>query len=71
MFGKKKKEKKGKWWKSNDQLEFETAAGTSYRILTGMMVLFIIGILMMGISIVIKSVLRTNPSNQKAASGLL
>jgi len=69
MFGKNKDKKKGKWWKSNEEVEFETVSGNSYKLLKGVLVIFIIGIIIIGIGVVIYATPSVK-ANKKAYQGL-
>ncbi|GMO14763.1 MAG: hypothetical protein Ta2E_05290 [Mycoplasmoidaceae bacterium] len=58
MFGigkNKTKEKKPKWWKTNDKTEFQMAAGSNFKIARGFAVLLIVGIFLFAIAGIIRS----------------
>ncbi|MDR2653821.1 MAG: hypothetical protein LBB39_00730 [Mycoplasmataceae bacterium] len=59
MFGKKKnKEKKEKWWRNpDDTTELESVWGTKYKIASGLSVTFIVGLILLALSL---TVFRTN-----------
>ncbi|MDR3249498.1 MAG: hypothetical protein LBS95_00245 [Mycoplasmataceae bacterium] len=50
-FFKKKKngENKEKWWKSNDTIEMQSAFGANYKVLSGLLFVFMAGLVLMGI----------------------
>jgi len=62
--------KKTKWWKSNEEVEFETVSGSNYKIIKGVLIIFIIGVLIMGVGIVIYATPSVK-NNVKAYQGLL
>ncbi|MDR1850860.1 MAG: hypothetical protein LBQ45_01905 [Mycoplasmataceae bacterium] len=70
MWGKKKNtEKKSKWWKSNESDDFSVALGSSYKVVRGLMIVVMAGLILVGIS----TVFRTSGDyyNNDAWKGLL
>jgi len=50
-----KKDKKDKWWKSDEGVELQQAFGTKFKVITGFMVVFIVGLAMIGLSLFLKN----------------